>query len=95
LAAKIRYEINPRDPYPATFTGHLRASLKNGDVIEIRQNHLRGGIQAPLTAAEIEGKCVDNALYGGWTQGRAAGLAGLSRSIFLSPDMPTLQGLRV
>jgi 2-methylcitrate dehydratase PrpD len=94
LAAKIRYEINPNDPYPASFTGHLRARLKNGDVIELRQNHLRGGVQAPLTSAEIEAKCIDNALYGGWPQERAATLAGLSRSIFASPDMPTLQGLR-
>jgi 2-methylcitrate dehydratase PrpD len=94
LAEKIRYEINPSDPYPASFTGHLRAALKNGEVIEVRQDHMRGGVQAPLTAAEIEAKCVDNALYGGWPQERAAALAGLSRAVFASPDMPTLQGLR-
>jgi 2-methylcitrate dehydratase PrpD len=94
LAAKVRYEINPSDPYPANFTGHLRAALKNGEVIEIRQNHMRGGVQAPLTAAEIEAKCVDNALYGGWPQERAAALAGLSRTVFASPDAPALQGLR-
>jgi 2-methylcitrate dehydratase PrpD len=94
LAAKIRYEINPDDPYPASFTGHLRAVLTNGDAIEIRQNHLRGGVQAPLTAAEIEAKCIDNALYGGWPQERAAALAGLSRAVFASPDAPALQGLR-
>jgi 2-methylcitrate dehydratase PrpD len=94
LAAKIRYEINPSDPYPASFTGHLRAVLKNGEAIEIRQDHLRGGVQAPLTAAEIEAKCIDNALYGGWTQERAAMLAELSRSIFARPYAPALQGLR-
>jgi 2-methylcitrate dehydratase PrpD len=94
LAAKIRYEINPSDPYPASFTGHLRAMLKKGDVIEIRQSHLRGGMQAPLKAAEIEAKCIDNALYGGWTQERAAALAGLSRALFASPDAPALQVLR-
>jgi 2-methylcitrate dehydratase PrpD len=94
LAAKIRYKINPSDPYPASFTGHLRAALRNGEVIEIRQNHMRGGMHAPLTAAEIEAKCIDNALYGGWPQERAAALAGLSRSIFMTPDMPALQVLR-
>jgi hypothetical protein len=94
LAAKIRYEINPSDPYPASFTGHLRTALRNGDVIEIRQDHLRGGMQAPLTAAEIERKCIDNALYGGWPQERAVALAGLSRSIFSEPDMTALQRLR-
>ncbi len=94
LAAKIRYEINPNDPYPANFTGHLRAALKNGDVIEIRQDHMRGGMHAPLSTAEIEEKCIDNALYGGWTQERAAALAELSRSIFSDPDMTALQHLR-
>jgi 2-methylcitrate dehydratase PrpD len=94
LAAKIRYEVNPSDPYPASFTGHLRAVLKNGGVIEIRQDHLRGGMQAPLTAAEIEGKCIDNALYGGWPRDRALALAALSRSIFNGPDMTALQRLR-
>jgi 2-methylcitrate dehydratase PrpD len=94
LAAKIRYEINPSDPYPASFIGHLRAALKNGDTVEIRQNHMRGGVQAPLTMAEIEAKCIDNALYGGWPRERAEMLAGLSRSIFGSPDTPTLQALR-
>jgi 2-methylcitrate dehydratase PrpD len=95
LAAKIRYEINPSDPYPASFTGHLRAALKNGDAVEVRQSHLRGGMRAPLTAAEIEAKCIDNAIYGGWSQERAAALARLSRSFFASPDTPALQGLRV
>jgi 2-methylcitrate dehydratase PrpD len=94
LAAKIRYEINPDDPYPASFTGHLRAVLRSGDVIEIRQDHLRGGMQAPLTAAEIEAKCIDNALYGGWPRERAAMLAELSRSLFARPYAPALQGLR-
>jgi 2-methylcitrate dehydratase PrpD len=94
LAAKIRYQINPSDPYPASFTGHLRARLKNGDVIEIRQDHLRGGMQAPLTMAETEAKCIGNALYGGWPKERAAALAGLSRSVFVGPAMSALQGLR-
>jgi 2-methylcitrate dehydratase PrpD len=94
LAAKISYTINPSDPYPASFTGHLRAALRNGEAIEIRQNHMRGGVQAPLTAAEVEAKCIDNALYGGWPQERAAALAGLSQTVFASPDAPALQGLR-
>ena len=94
FAAKIRYEINPNDPYPASFTGHLRATLKNGKVIEIRQNYLRGGTQAPLAKAEIEAKCIDNALYGGWPKERAMAIAELSRSIFARPDMAALKDLR-
>ncbi len=94
LAAKIRYEINPNDPYPASFVGHLRATLKNGEVREIVKPYLRGGAHAPLTAAEIEAKCVDNALYGGWPRERAEALAGLSQSFFAAPDLTALQRLR-
>ena len=30
LAAKIRYEIDPQNPYPDEFTGHVRVKLKDG-----------------------------------------------------------------
>ena len=43
LAAKVRYRIDPQNPYPASFTGHIRAVLADGRVIEERQPHLRGG----------------------------------------------------
>jgi 2-methylcitrate dehydratase PrpD len=72
LAHKIRYEIDPENPYPAAFTGHLRASLRDGSVAEINQGHMRGGVQAPLSATEFEGKFTDNAIYGGWSKQDAA-----------------------
>src|SRR5215217_6889776 len=34
LADKIRFQIDPQNPYPNNFTGHLRATLKDGRVIE-------------------------------------------------------------
>src|SRR6202012_2119515 len=37
LAAKIRYEIDPANEYPANFTGHLKATLNDGRVVEIDQ----------------------------------------------------------
>src|SRR6267154_2042882 len=42
LAAKVRYRIDPSNPYPNEFTGHIRALLADGSVIEERQPHLRG-----------------------------------------------------
>src|SRR3954454_9516369 len=39
LAAKVRYEIDPNNPYPDQFTGHIRVKLKNGTTIEERQAH--------------------------------------------------------
>jgi 2-methylcitrate dehydratase PrpD len=71
VAAKVRYEIDPNNPYPNVFTGHIRARLKDGRVIEERQPHFRGGAQEPLTRAEIEQKFVRNAMHGGWDDTRA------------------------
>ncbi|MDE2474490.1 MAG: MmgE/PrpD family protein, partial [Alphaproteobacteria bacterium] len=68
LAAKISYVIDPDNPYPANFTGHIRAVLKNGNVREVRRSHMRGGAHEPLTAAEIAAKFHDNAHFGGWSE---------------------------
>ena len=66
LAAKISYRIDPENEYPTNFTGHLRATLVDGTVVETRQSHMRGGAREPLPAAELEAKFADNLRYGGW-----------------------------
>src|SRR6195256_6467028 len=48
LAAKVKYVIDPQNPYPNSYTGHLRATMKDGITIDERQPHLRGGAQEPL-----------------------------------------------
>ena len=50
------------------FTGHIRAVLSDGRVVEERQPHLRGGAHEPLTRQDIEEKFVLNARHGGWTR---------------------------
>ncbi|MCK0206643.1 MmgE/PrpD family protein [Starkeya koreensis] len=65
LAARISYEIDPADEYPHNFTGHLRATLKDGSVREIRQPHMRGGAREPLSDAELTAKFTANVLFGG------------------------------
>ena len=72
LAAKVRYQIDPQNPYPKNFTGHIRATLRDGTVIEERQPYMRGGAQEPLTRADIQDKFLLNATHGGWTAARAA-----------------------
>jgi 2-methylcitrate dehydratase PrpD len=74
LAAKVRFVIDPDNPYPNNYTGHIRATLKDGSVIEDRQPHLRGGAQEPLTRQDVTDKFALNAEHGGWsrTQGDAA-----------------------
>jgi 2-methylcitrate dehydratase PrpD len=71
LARKIHYRIDPENEYPANFTGHLRATMHDGAVHELRQNFMRGGAHAPLSDEELERKFFDNALYGGWSEALA------------------------
>jgi 2-methylcitrate dehydratase PrpD len=72
LAEKVRYRIDPQNPYPKNFTGHIRATLRDGTIVEERQPHMRGGAHEPLTRADIEEKFLLNAQYGGWSKERAA-----------------------
>jgi 2-methylcitrate dehydratase PrpD len=66
LAAKVEYVIDPQNPYPNNYTGHIRATLNDGSVMEERQPHLRGGAQEPLTRQDVTDKFMLNAQHGGW-----------------------------
>src|SRR6201997_4562173 len=68
LAAKVKFVIDPDNPYPNNYTGHVRATMKDGSVIEERQPYLRGGAQEPLTRQDVTDKFVLNAEHGGWTR---------------------------
>jgi 2-methylcitrate dehydratase PrpD len=67
LAAKVKFAIDPQNPYPANYTGHLRATMTDGGVIEERQPHLRGGARQLLTRQDVADKFALNAQHGGWT----------------------------
>lgn len=82
LAAKVGYTIDPGNPYPNAFTGHLRVRLKDGRVVEQRQPFFRGGVNAPLGRAEIEDKFRRNAAYGGWPPERAERFLTLAKQAF-------------
>ena len=66
LAGKVRYVVDPANPYPGAYTGHVRMTLRDGRVFEERQPHIRGGVHEPLTRDDIERKFRGNAAYGGW-----------------------------
>ena len=82
LAAKVRYEIDPKNPYPNEFTGHVRVILKNSKVIEERQSHMRGGAHEPLLRAEIEEKFRLNCAHGGWSAERSRRFLDFARKFF-------------
>ena len=72
LAAKVRYVVDPDDPYPNAFTGHIRAVLKDGRVVEERQPHFRGSADEPLTQTDIVERFALNARHGGWDEARGS-----------------------
>src|ERR1700758_3536527 len=37
LAAKVKFVIDPHNPYPSSYTGHIKATLKDGSTVEERQ----------------------------------------------------------
>jgi 2-methylcitrate dehydratase PrpD len=93
LAAKVRYVVDPDNPYPNNFTGHIRAVLNDGRVIEERQPHFRGGAHEPLTRADIEEKFVLNVRHGGWDDKRATTvLKQLARLYEEKIDLELLRG---
>ncbi|MGA7993885.1 MAG: MmgE/PrpD family protein, partial [Bradyrhizobium sp.] len=93
LAARVKFVIDPQNPYPNNYTGHLRATLKDGSVIEERQPHLRGGAQEPLTRQDVTEKFALNALHGGWTKAQSdATLKLLARLYDGRIDLSSLRG---
>jgi 2-methylcitrate dehydratase PrpD len=67
LARKVSYVIDPDNPYPQKFTGHVRVTLKNGHVLEATQDHFRGGKEDPMSQADLHQKFFANCAYGGWS----------------------------
>jgi len=82
LAAKVRYVIDPNNPYPNEFTGHVRAHLRNGTEVEERQPHMRGGAHEPLSRADLESKFRLNCTHGGWPPERVAQFLGFASRAF-------------
>jgi 2-methylcitrate dehydratase PrpD len=85
LAAKVGYEIDPDNPYPDEFTGHVRVVLRNGASVEERQAHFRGGAHEPLSRADLEEKFRLNCAHGGWPQERSEAFLGWAKSAFSGP----------
>ena len=93
VAAKVRYEIDPKNPYPDEFTGHVRVRMKDGRVLEERQAHMRGGAHEPLTREELAEKFRLNCAYGGWSAEQAERFLRFTRKAFDSViDLSAFRG---
>jgi 2-methylcitrate dehydratase PrpD len=93
LANKVRYRIDPANPYPRNFTGHIRAVMTDGQVFEERQPHMRGGAYEPLMRQDIEDKFVLNTRHGGWDGDRVQRALALLRALYDGKiDLRALRG---
>ena len=82
LAGKVRYVVDPNNPYPKAYTGHVKMTLKDGRVFEERQPHIRGGVNDPLTRDDIENKFRGNVAFGGWSEAQATQFLQFARTLF-------------
>jgi len=93
LASKVSYQVDPANPYPNEYTGHVRIRMKDGRVLEERQPHLRGGQREPLTRADIEEKFRANCEYGQWDPARIEAWLAFAREAFDRPvDLKAFRG---
>ena len=65
LAAKVHYVVDPANPYPRQFTGHVRVTLQDGTVLEERQAFFKGGADHPLSDTDLALKFRANCSHGG------------------------------
>jgi len=65
VAGRVRYVVDPNNPYPQQFTGHVRVTLHDGRVLEQRQDYFKGGAEHPLSDEALTQKFRANCRYGG------------------------------
>jgi 2-methylcitrate dehydratase PrpD len=93
LAAKVRYGVDPGNPYPKAYTGHVRMTLDDGRVFDERQPHIRGGVHEPLAREEIASKFRGNARYGEWDVARSDAFLQFAKRAFEGPiDLSPFRG---
>jgi 2-methylcitrate dehydratase PrpD len=93
LAAKVKFVIDPDNPYPNNYTGHVRATLRDGSVVEERQPYLRGGAQEPLTRQDVTDKFWLNAEHGGWSVAQSDAALKLMAGLYNGRiDLSSLRG---
>jgi 2-methylcitrate dehydratase PrpD len=82
LASKVSYVVDPQNPYPRQFTGHVRVKLTDGAVHEFRQGYFKGGAEHPLSDDDLTRKFLANCWYGGLTEPDTRGLLEQVNGVF-------------
>ncbi|MFT5173461.1 MAG: 2-methylcitrate dehydratase PrpD [Gammaproteobacteria bacterium] len=92
LASKVSYRIDPANEYPRNYSGHLRATMKDGTVHEVKQPHLRGGVREPLSRDELARKFEANLTFANCSPDAMHTLRACCDNLF---DARNLDGLKV
>ena len=95
IAGKVRYTVDPDNEYPRNYTGHIRAVLRGGKEIVVRQPYLRGGTREPLPHAEIVAKFRNNVAFGGWDDRQSETLQRWCAGLFAAPDLDGISAFRM
>ncbi|MBD3764846.1 MAG: MmgE/PrpD family protein, partial [Rhodobacterales bacterium] len=95
LAAKVGFRIDPDNEYPANYTGHIRAELLDGTVVESRAPWLRGGARAPLSRDELLAKARANLAFAGRDPARADALAAWADRLMAGQGAADVADLRL
>jgi 2-methylcitrate dehydratase PrpD len=82
LAGKVSYVVDPNNPYPRQFTGHVKVKLADGKVHEFRQGYFKGGAEHPLSDDDLTRKFLANCGYGGVSDADAQALLADVRGVF-------------
>jgi 2-methylcitrate dehydratase PrpD len=82
LAGKVTYVIDPDNEYPANYTGHIRAELTDGRVVEERQGQMRGGAKERMTREDLLAKARANLRFAGRPDGAAEALENFATGLF-------------
>jgi 2-methylcitrate dehydratase PrpD len=88
LAAKVRYRVDPENPYPRQFTGHVRVTLQDGTVLEERQGYFQGGAEHPLSDADLTRKFHANCRHGALPDAQAAAVLACVNAAFGEAPLP-------
>jgi 2-methylcitrate dehydratase PrpD len=82
VAQRVRYIVDPQNPYPKQFTGHVRVHMNNGRILEARQGFFRGGVDSPLSDDDLHSKYHANCTFGGWSESHASQVQACLQAIF-------------
>ena len=94
FAAKVRYEVEPNDPYPENYVGAITARLRDGTEVNAQQPCLRGGRRDPLGDVELEAKFRANTAFGGWSDPLSDRFHAFCAAAFTAENFNTLTEFR-